>query len=96
MALWWMQQGRLHENVDDELQEGLEAYTAKQASILTQMAKSFALEWHPLLAAFNITAEWPSELLSQQDSATSRDADYTMENPEQDDIDFDMDDDMFM
>jgi hypothetical protein len=64
-AKWWSLQGTHRSNVDGLLDEGLRAYAAKQASIRFKMAKSFAREWYPVLAAFGIDEgiRWPAEFV---------------------------------
>jgi hypothetical protein len=58
-----MDQARLRTVVRPDIKEGLEAYSAKQASILSRMGKAFADEWYPILTANQITADWPEEYL---------------------------------
>jgi len=62
-ARWWMEQGENCLNVTAELREGLQAYAAKQASVLKRMAQYFASQWRGIHSAYNITAEWPDECL---------------------------------
>jgi hypothetical protein len=62
-ASWWLQQSQAHVDVTEELGEGLSGYAAKQAATLWKLARLFADTWYGLHAAYNITPEWPTELL---------------------------------
>ncbi|KAF9501458.1 hypothetical protein BDN71DRAFT_1501176 [Pleurotus eryngii] len=58
-ASWWITQGeRRSGSVTPELQDGLQAYAAKQANILRGIRQRFACMWHPRLQAFHLTADW--------------------------------------
>jgi hypothetical protein len=59
-AGWWLQQGGLHANEGDNMQEALNAYSAKQAQVLLDMGESFANQWYPLLVSQGIDPKWPS------------------------------------
>lgn len=59
---WWVEQGERRSNVRSDIQDGLRAYAAKQASIRAGLAEKFADRWYPLLAGRGIVAEWPERL----------------------------------
>lgn len=62
-ADWWRSQGPRRDTVHPSLQDGLMAYSTKQARILEELARSFAALWFPELAGANIDVEWPEDLL---------------------------------
>ena len=59
-ANWWLARQSLRSDVTPEVSHGLHAYAAKQANLLRQLAKSFALLWYPELVKNNMPIEWPS------------------------------------
>ena len=56
----WLTCQSLHSDVTPEVSHGLNAYAAKQANLLQQPAKSFALLWYSELVKNNMPIEWPS------------------------------------
>jgi hypothetical protein len=59
-ANWWLAHQSLRSDVTPEVLHGLNAYAAKQANLLQQLVKSFALLWYPELVKNNMPIEWPS------------------------------------
>ena len=59
--LWWMDHAHMRTTASPEVNDGLLAYSAKQAGILHNMAMHFADEWYPILIANGFCAEWPLE-----------------------------------
>ena len=58
---WWVRQADLRSGVSPCLQEGLVAYSAKQADILHRMGTHFSQQWYPILSAYGIEVEWPEK-----------------------------------
>jgi hypothetical protein len=73
------------------VREGLFAYSCKQAAILDGMAKQFANEWYPFLAAHGCVMEWPTEYVGGIQEAMMG----AMEEEVAEDDDSEIDDDMF-
>jgi hypothetical protein len=65
-AAWWRSQGSHRDTGHPELQEGLIAYSIKQAGIFEGLAIRFATLWYPELAGANVDMEWPDNLLPGQ------------------------------
>ena len=59
-ANWWLACQSLCSDVTPEASHGLNAHAAKQANLLWQLAKSFALLWYPELVKNNMPIEWPT------------------------------------
>jgi hypothetical protein len=55
-----------------DIQEGLEAYTAKQAQILEDLAQKFADEWYGLLTVKGLNTDWPVDLKGVRKGSGSR------------------------
>jgi hypothetical protein len=60
-ARWWTDQIPLQANKPPELREGCIAYAAKQATVLHNLALSFAQQWRPILEGYGMhTMKWPA------------------------------------
>ncbi len=58
-STWWIKQSdRRASTATAELQEGLAAYAAKQASLFERLRKRFADVWYPHLQAFQLSPDW--------------------------------------
>ena len=67
-AQWWSQQGRLRVEESEEMREGLIAYAERQSQLLSEMGRSFAHQWYPMLVAYGMDPEWPAGYLENQTS----------------------------
>jgi hypothetical protein len=62
---WWKDQAGQRTCESEVLRRGLDAYAAKQASIIAALAKSFACLWHPILVKNNLPKDWPADFVPQ-------------------------------
>jgi hypothetical protein len=60
-AGWWVTRADARTGVDEVLREGLQAYAAKQAAILKNMARRFSDLWYGRHVANGLVPEWPDE-----------------------------------
>jgi hypothetical protein len=73
-AAWWIDRGTACKGLDPPMTEGLVAYAAKQAQVQRDLAKSFADQWYPALAGYEIVPQWPSKYMLNRDSELPADA----------------------
>jgi hypothetical protein len=67
-ATWWIDWGTARIGLDSDMTEGLVAYAAKQAQVQRDLAKSFADQWYPALAAYEMVPQWPSQYMLNRES----------------------------
>ena len=99
---WWLKQNPGPTTNEDTIQQGISAYSQKQAHYCECMAKSFAVAWLPFLQSEGIKPEWENrynQLVSQSTTAldieeeTSEDKSYGREIGKQKKYDaFELDD----
>ena len=56
---WWEEQWGKRSEVRPDIKEGVEAYAAKQASILGNLGRRFVGEWYPIMATYDLEMKWP-------------------------------------
>jgi hypothetical protein len=59
---WWINQGSQRHDTRSDIQEGLQAYAAKQGRIMSQLAQQFADQWYPGLMKRGLPVDWPEDL----------------------------------
>jgi hypothetical protein len=90
-AEWWTRQGLLREDVEEEMQEALIAYSTEQSQMLLAMGEQFASQWYPLLVANGVVPEWPARfLVNREGDCDMGEMDWVDE--EEEGIDDDLDD----
>ena len=64
-AAWWLGQAKELQDLSPMVQQGVAAYTVKQAAVYIRLAKYFRQIWHPALISNNVEVEWPLEYQGQ-------------------------------
>ena len=89
---WWIDQGERRGMARSDIQDGLKAYAAKQASIIAGLAERFADEWYPLVVGRNVAVEWPEGLRGKRGMVQVRTEDEDLEGNDEEGEEYD---DMF-
>ena len=87
--MWWIEQTSKRVDVTPHVRDGLNAYAAKQRSVLHKLAQSFAKVWLPILVKYQIKIDWPKEYV---ENIKKMDADNSREMNEDEESERESDD----